>query len=145
MRSQASTRQWSVVLAAAAILLITMGIRQSLGLFVQPLARDAGVGIAAISFALAVGQLVWGAVQPLFGMLADQKGAGRVIVAGGVLLAAGMALSPFLPSAQGLLLTLGLLSAAGAGAGSFSILIGTTARQLPAERRSMASGLINAG
>jgi predicted MFS family arabinose efflux permease len=145
MRTQAPARYWGVVVAAAAILLVTMGIRQSLGLFVQPLARDTGIGIAAISFALAVGQFVWGAVQPLFGMLADQKGAGRVIVAGGLLLAAGMALSPLLPSGQGLLLTLGLLSAAGAGAGSFSILIGTTARQLPAERRSMASGLINAG
>jgi len=145
MRNQAHARQWSVVLAAAAILLITMGIRQSLGLFVQPLARDAGIGIAAISFALAVGQFVWGAVQPFFGMLADQRGAGRVIVAGGVLLAIGMALSPLLASAHGLLLTLGFLSAAGAGAGSFSILIGSTARRLPAERRSMASGLINAG
>jgi predicted MFS family arabinose efflux permease len=143
--NEAGGRQWSVVLAAAAILLITMGIRQSLGLFVQPLARDTGIGIAAISFALAVGQFVWGAVQPFFGMLADQKGSGRVIVAGGVLLAAGMALSPWFASGQGLLLTFGILSAAGAGAGSFSILIGTTARQLPAERRSMASGLINAG
>jgi hypothetical protein len=70
MRTQAHARQWSVVLAAAAILLVTMGIRQSLGLFVQPLARSTGIGIAAISFALAVGQFVWGAVQPIFGVLA---------------------------------------------------------------------------
>ncbi len=127
------------------MLLVTMGIRQSLGLFVQPLARDTGLGIQTISFALAVGQFVWGAVQPAFGALADSKGSGRVLVVGGVLLAVGMALTPFFVSGIGLLLTLGVVAAAGAGAGSFSILIGSMARRLPAERRSMAAGVINAG
>jgi predicted MFS family arabinose efflux permease len=134
-----------LVAAATVILLVTMGIRQSLGLFVQPLARDTGLGIQTISFALAIGQFVWGAVQPAFGALADSKGSGRVLVLGGVLLAVGMALTPFFVSGFGLLLTLGVVAAAGAGAGSFSILIGSMARRLPAERRSMAAGVINAG
>ena len=138
-------RHWPLVAAATVMLLVTMGIRQSLGLFVQPLARDTGLGIQTISFALAVGQFVWGAVQPAFGALADSKGSGRVLVAGGVLLAVGMALTPFFVSGIGLLLTLGVVAAAGAGAGSFSILIGSMARRLPAERRSMAAGVINAG
>lgn len=138
-------RYWPLVLAATAMMMITMGARQSLGLFMQPIARDTGISIAAISFALAVGQFVWGAVQPVFGAIADQRGSGRVLVAGGVLLFTGMALAPLFASNWGLLLTLGLVSAAGAGAGSFSILIGATARELPAERRSMASGVINAG
>ncbi|MCD9028233.1 MFS transporter [Luteimonas sp. BDR2-5] len=139
------SRYWPLVLAATAMMMITMGIRQSLGLFVQPIALDTGIGIAAISFALAVGQFVWGAVQPVFGAIADQRGSGRVLVAGGLLLFAGMALAPLFASGWGLLLTLGLVSAAGAGAGSFSILIGSTARAIPAEKRSMASGVINAG
>jgi len=138
-------RTWPLILAATAMLMVTMGIRQSLGLFVRPIDLDTGLGIAAISFALAVAQLVWGAVQPVFGALADQYGPGRMLVVGGLLLFAGMALAPLLPSSWGLLLTLGLLSAAGAGAGSFSILIGATAGRLPAHRRSMAAGTINAG
>jgi MFS family permease len=138
-------RTWPLILAATAMLMVTMGIRQSLGLFVRPIDIDTGLGIAAISFALAVAQLVWGAVQPVFGALADHYGPGRMLVIGGLLLFAGLALAPLLPSSWGLLLTLGLLSAAGAGAGSFSILIGATAGQLPAHRRSMAAGTINAG
>ena len=140
-----ATRYWPLVLAATAMLMITMGVRQSMGLFVAPIGRSTGLGIAQISFALAIGQFVWGAVQPVFGAIADQRGPGRVLVAGGILLAAGMVLAPALPSEWGLLLTLGVLSAAGAGAGSFSILIGATAQYMPAQKRSMAAGVINAG
>lgn len=138
-------RYWPLVLAATATLLITMGIRQSLGLYVQPIAQDTGLGIVTISFALAIGQLVWGAVQPAFGAWADQRGPGRVLVLGALLLAGGMLLAPLLALGWGLVLTLGLLSAAGAGAGSFSVLIGATAAATPAHRRSMAAGVINAG
>jgi predicted MFS family arabinose efflux permease len=141
----APASHWPLIAAATVTLLVTMGIRQSLGLFVQPLARDTGLDLQTISFALAVGQFVWGAVQPAFGALADSKGSGRVLVSGGLLLAAGMALAPLFASGFGLLLTLGVVAAAGAGAGSFSILIGSMARRLPAERRSMAAGVINAG
>ncbi|NUS39715.1 MAG: MFS transporter [Lysobacter sp.] len=127
------------------MLMITMGVRQSMGLFVAPIGQSTGLTVAQISFALAIGQFVWGAVQPVFGAIADQRGPGRVLVFGGLLLAAGMALAPALASEWGLLLTLGVLSAAGAGAGSFSILIGATAQHMPAEKRSMAAGVINAG
>ena len=65
------------MLAAAGILLITTGTRQTLGLFVMPLNQDTGMSIVSISFALAVGQFVWGAVQPLFGAVADQYGSRR--------------------------------------------------------------------
>src|SRR5690349_20424218 len=133
------------MLSAAAILMITMGARQSMGLFVAPINDATGVGIVGISFALAIGQFVWGAVQPVFGAIADKYGPSRVLVLGTFTLAAGLALTPFVHSQLGLMATLGILMAAGAGAGSFSILIGATASQLPAERRSFASGFINAG
>lgn len=136
---------WMLTLAAAAILMITMGARQTTGLFVSPINTATGLGIVSISFALAVGQFVWGAVQPVFGAIADKYGAVRVVIAGTVMLAAGTALTPFVDSQWSLLLTMGILCAAGAGAGSFSILIGATARQLPAERRAFAAGFINAG
>jgi predicted MFS family arabinose efflux permease len=136
---------WTLVLVAAAILMITMGNRQSLGLFMSPLNTHTGLGIASISFAMAVAHLVWGAVQPVFGAVADRWGPGRVIVLGAFMLAAGSALTTQVTIEWGLIFAIGLLSAAGAGAGSFSILIGATAQRIAPERRSFAGGVINAG
>lgn len=136
---------WTLVIAAAAILAVTMGIRQSLGLFVSPLNTSTGLGIVAISFAMAIAQFSWGLAQPLFGMLADRVSTFKVIVIGTCLLAMGLASTPFVSSQAGLIFSIGLLTAVGAGAGSFSILIGAVAAKLPAERRSFAAGFINAG
>jgi predicted MFS family arabinose efflux permease len=141
----AKTANWPITLSAAAVLMITMGARQSSGLFIRPLDAATGLGVVSISFALAVGQLLWGAVQPLFGAVADRWGSYRVLVLGAVLLAAGLALTTAASSEWSLLATMGVLSAAGAGAGSFSILIGATARSIPPEHRSLAGGFINAG
>lgn len=146
MSADAARRHaWPLVLAASAILLITMGARQSLGLFVAPLNGATGMGIVAISFALAIGQFVWGAAQPIFGALADRYGPGQVLVAGALMLAGGSALTTLASSEWALTVTLGVLFAAGAGAGSFSILIGAAAQRLPPERSAFASGFINAG
>lgn len=136
---------WLLILAASAILMITMGARLTTGLFLSPINTSTGLGIASISFAMAIGQFMWGATQPIFGAVADKYGPVRVIILGGVMLAVGTALTPFMDSQFGLIMTMGILSAAGAGAGSFSILIGATAQRLPAERRAFASGFINAG
>jgi len=144
-REPVSISPWPLMLIAAAILMITMGARQSMGLFVSPLNTATGLGIVAISFVLAVGQFTWGAAQPIFGALADRYGPERVLMLGGLLLAVGTALTPFVSSQWALLITLGVMTAAGAGAGSFSILIGATARQLPPEKRAFAGGFINAG
>lgn len=134
-----------MVLAAAAILLITMGARQSLGLFVRPLNAATGLGIVAISLAMAIGQFVWGLAQPVFGVISDRFGAGPVFVAGALMLASGAAMTTVVSSESGLILGLGVLFAAGAGAGSFSTLIGVTARALKPEKRAFASGVVNAG
>ncbi|TAL17823.1 MAG: MFS transporter [Aquabacterium sp.] len=136
---------WPLVLAASAIFVLTMGARQSMGLFISPLNTATGLGLVSISFAFAIAQLSWGAFQPVFGAMADRWGPARVVVLGGVLLAAGTALTPFVHSQGMLIVTAGLMAPAGAAAGSFSILIGATAQRLPAERRAFASGFINAG
>lgn len=122
-----------------------MGARQTLGLFVAPLNRATGLGIVAISFAMAIGQFVWGLAQPIFGAAADRFGSRRVLLAGALTLAAGAALTTVVSNELGLILSIGVLFAAGAAAGSFSILIGATARRLAPEKRAFASGVINAG
>lgn len=136
---------WTLMLAASAVMMITMGARLTTGMFLSPINTATGLGVATISFVMAVAQLVWGAAQPVFGAVADRYGPARVIALGGVMLALGTAATPFVDSELGLLFTLGLLAAAGAGAGSFSILIGATAQQMPVQRRAFASGFINAG
>jgi len=130
---------------AAGVLCITMGVRQSMGLYVGPLNTATGLGIAKISLALAIGQFAWGLVQPLAGALADKKGP-RVVLMGAILmLSLGCAVTPFVDSEWALILSLGLLSAMGSGAASFSVLIGATAQKIPASDRGSASGFINAG
>lgn len=136
---------WLLMVCAAALMMITMGARQSLGLFMNPLHMDTGLSIVSISFALAIGQFVWGFVQPIFGAIADKWGAYYVLIAGSLFLAGGLAFTPFVGTEWELILTIGILSAAGAGAGSFSVLIGATSGQLPLSKRSFAGGFINAG
>ncbi len=135
----------TVTLAAAGILMVTMGTRQSLGLFVSPINSATEIGIVGISLALAIGQFSWGLAQPIAGWLSDRYGPSRVLIAGILLLAMGCALAPYLLSGMGLIVTLGILAAMGSGFGSFSVLIGATAQRITAEARGPASGVINAG
>jgi len=145
MTLQQNKTIWILILTSSLILAITMGVRQSLGLFVSPINNSTNLSIVSISLALAIGQFFWGAVQPIFGAIADKKGSFGVLVFGALLMFFGLALTVFINSEFWLIITLGLLVSAGAGAGSFSILIGATAKNIPNEKRSFASGFINAG
>ena len=130
---------------ASSILMITMGSRQATGLYVGPLNTDTGLGIVTISLAMAIGQFIWGAAQPIAGAFADKYGPRPVLLCGVLTLVIGSALTPFVTSSWGLILTLGILTAIGAGACSFSVLLGAAAQRMPTESRGVASGIINAG
>ena len=136
---------WMTTLMASSILMITMGTRQSMGLYVGPLNTDTGLGIVSISLAMAIGQFVWGAIQPIAGAFADKFGPRPVLLSGLLILVLGSALTPFVSSQLGLIVTLGLLTAIGSGACSFSVLLGAVAQRMPATSRGTASGIINAG
>ena len=88
---------------------------------------------------------MWGFAQPFFGALAARHGTRAVLVGGALLVALGTALTPFARTSATLTLSLGILAAVGAAAGSFAILIGGIARYLPEQRRAFAAGFINAG
>jgi MFS family permease len=134
-----------VLLAAAGTFALTMGARQSMGLFLGNLNTATGLGLASISLAFAFGQLWWGLTQPFAGIVADRIGAGRVLVAGVLLVALGTALIPFMTSTAGLILAIGVLAAGGAGMAGPSVLMAATTRLVPAEKRGMATGIVNAG
>ncbi len=132
-------------LTAAGIMMLSMGTRQSLGLFITPINASTGISIASISLALAIGQFTWGAIQPIAGAAADHFGSRVVLISGILLMALGSAITPFMTSGFGLMVSLGLLSAIGSGVGSFSVLMGAAAQRLPVESRGFSSGVINAG
>src|SRR5450755_1989658 len=83
--SQRRLAVWLVLLAAAGTFALTMGVRQTMGLFLSSLNTATGVGVANISLAFAFGQLWWGLTQPFAGAMADKVGAGRVLFVGVVL------------------------------------------------------------
>jgi len=134
-----------VLLAAAGTFALTMGARQSMGLFVSTLNTATGLGIASISLAFAFGQLWWGLTQPLAGMVADRIGAGRVLVLGVLLVGAGTALVPYMHTTLGLTLAIGVLAAGGAGMAGPSVLMAATTRLVPVDKRGIATGIVNAG
>ncbi len=136
---------WIVLLASAGTFALTMGTRQTMGLFLSPLNTATGLGIGSISLAFAFGQLWWGLTQPFAGAMADKMGAGRVLFAGVLLVALGTFLTPFMTTTAGLILAVGVLAAGGAGIAGPAVLMAATMRLLPVERHGMATGIINAG
>lgn len=136
---------WPVIAAAAFILLLTIGMRMSLGLFLRPVVNTTDLSVAQFSLVIAVFQLMWGVAQPATGALADHYGAWKVLGGGALILAAACFLIPQLPTFWGLMFAVGLLLAFGTGAGGFSIIMGQVAAKLPPAVRGLASGAVNAG
>ena len=136
---------WLVLLAAAGAFALTMGVRQTMGLFLSPLNTATGLGIGSISLAFAFGQLWWGLTQPFAGAVADRIGAGRTVFAGVLLVALGTFITPLMSSTAGLILAIGVLAAGGAGMAGPSVLMAATMRLVPAQRRGLATGVVNAG
>ncbi|WP_137895864.1 MFS transporter [Ramlibacter sp. 2FC] len=136
---------WLVLLAAAGTFALTMGTRQTMGLFLSPLNTATGLGVGSISLAFAFGQLWWGLTQPFAGIVADRIGAGRVLFIGALLVALGTVITPLMSSTAGLIFAIGVLAAGGAGMAGPSVLMAATTRLMPADKRGMATGIVNAG
>jgi MFS family permease len=122
-----------------------MGLRQSMGLFVSPINTSTTLGINQISLAFAVGQLWWGLTQPFAGAMSERHGAGPVLLTGVLMVALGTALTPFMHTLWGLILSIGILGAGGAGIAGPAVLMATANRMIAPGKRGMANGVINAG
>jgi MFS family permease len=133
------------LVAGALILSLSMGVRQSLGLYLTPMSAEFGWGRATFAFAMALSNLLWGALQPVFGAVSDRYGAGKVIAGGALLYAIGLALMP--ESNTGLLLdfSAGLVLGVALCGTTFGVLLGVIGRAWPAEKRSFALGVASAG
>lgn len=136
---------WIVLLAAAGTFGLTMGTRQTMGLFLSSLNTSTGLGLTSISLAFAFGQIFWGLTQPFAGAIADKAGVGRILLAGIIMVAIGTFITPYMTSTAGLIFAIGIMAAGGAGIAGPAVLMAACARLLPPAKHGMAMGIVNAG
>jgi predicted MFS family arabinose efflux permease len=135
---------WAIVAAAATVMTIAMGLRSGFGLFVKPISGDLGIGRELFTFAVGLQNLLWGALAPVFGAVADRHGAARVGLLGTALYAGGLFVLSMTSGPAEIVLGNVLIGAALAAAGQ-GTLIGAVGRMVPAERRSVVLGILMAG
>jgi MFS family permease len=134
-----------VVLVCGGLLMtLAMGVRHGFGLFLQPMTLAHGWGRETFAFALAMQNLLWGAAQPVSGLLADRYGAGKVLLAGSALYVLGLVGMALSTSGIGFTLSAGVLIGIGLSGTTFSIVYGVLGRITPPEKRSMALGIAGA-
>ena len=130
-----------VLICGAAIVTLSMGIRHGFGLWLTPVTMDRGWTREAFSLALAVQNIAWGAAGPFAGMLADRFGALRVLIAGALLYAAGLALMAVSTSTAGFLGSAGVLIGLAQSGTTYAVIYGVISRNVSAEKRSWAMGV----
>ena len=136
------TSRWYLILMASAFLVVvTLGIRQSFGLFLLPVTEAMGTGREAFSLAMAMQNLVWGLASPIAGAMADKFGAARIAAIGAICYAAGLLMMVMIISPGGLLFGQ-IMIGIGLGSAGISIALGAVARATSPEKRSLALGLV---
>ncbi len=135
---------WQVLICGALIVSLAMGIRHGFGLWMQPMTQTMGWGREDFAMAVAVQNISWGLVGVFSGMLADRFGAFRVIIVGALLYALGLFGMAHAASPHWLILTAGVLVGAAQAGTTFAVVFGVIGRNIPAERRSWAMGVVSA-
>jgi predicted MFS family arabinose efflux permease len=131
-----------IVLLSALTVIASMGIRQSFGLFLQPISQDLGLGREVFSLALALQNLLFGV--PLLGIVADRYGPRWVILGGALIYAGGCLLVPMSSGPLDLYLTLGMAIGLGLSSTTYVVLLGAVAQVVQPEKRSTAFGIVTA-
>lgn len=137
--------QTIAVLAGASVMLtMSMGMRQSFGLFVTPVTQDLGVTVADFTLAIAVQNFTWGLTQPFIGALADRYGCRVMTVLGSLLFAAGLFVTMMSTGPIGLLVGLGVMIGLALSCTALSLALAASARAVSAARRSVVLGTVSA-
>lgn len=135
---------WALTLAICLIYSLNGGIRGNFGVLLAPLANNSHLSYSEVSSILAFSQLVFGLLQPVFGLLAIRFSERSVMAAGCLCLAAGFLSTPFATSYASLFLAMGLLLPTGTAALSFGLLLGIVTPQVSPRQGSIISGWLNA-
>ena len=133
-----------VLLGASLMLTMSIGMRQSFGLFVTPITLDVGVSVADFTFALAVQNIVWGITQPLAGAIADRFGSRAVTVPGSLLYAAGLVVTMMATGPIALLVGMGLMIGLSMSCVSLGLALAASARVVSSAKRSITLGTVSA-
>ncbi|HBM4505179.1 TPA: MFS transporter [Listeria monocytogenes] len=134
----------SVGIVACLCYAVSAGIRSNYGIMLTSISENSELSYSSVSFTIAIGQLVFGIMQPLFGIVALRKSNRYVLLLGSILMRIGMFSIPYSHVAWTLMLTLGILLPAGTGAISFGIIIGAITPILGDKKSATVSGLVNA-
>ena len=143
-RISATPLLWLIVLAAGLLLIVNMGIRQSFGLFLNPISLDLGLGRESFALSMALQNLMWGLTAPAAGGLADKYGAGRVLTFGALCYVGGLLIMAN-AAGEASLLSAGVLIGLGVSGTGFTTVLGVVGRAAPDESRAKALGLASMG
>ncbi|SPL70578.1 MFS transporter [Acinetobacter stercoris] len=133
-----------MLIGSAFILALSLGVRHGFGLYLVPMSHEFGWSHQVFSLAIAMQNLLWGAVQPFTGALADKYGSKKVVAVGGILYTLGLLLMAISSTSWLLDLSLGLIIGLALSATSFSVLLSAVGRAAPPSKRSMAMGIASA-
>jgi MFS family permease len=134
----------NVLLFAALIVTVAMGIRHSFGLFLTPMSMEHQWSREVFSFALALQNLMWGATQPFAGWLADRFGARRVLWGASALYALGLLGMAHAATGTGLAASAGLMIGAAQSGCTYSVVFAAMGRLVPDAKRGWAMGVVAA-
>jgi MFS family permease len=123
---------------------LSMGIRHGFGLFNLPITLANGWGRETFALTIALQNLIWGAVQPITGALADRYGAFKIMLAGGILYALGLAGMAISTDALNFTIAGGLLIGLAQTATTYSVVYGILGRNVSADKRVWAMGVVAA-
>ena len=143
-RRFADAQTVAVLVGASVMLTMSMGMRQSFGLFVAPVTKDIGIGVADFTLAIAVQNFTWGLTQPFIGALADKFGCRMMTVAGSLLFAAGLGVTMTAHGAIGLLIGLGFMIGLALSCTALSLALSASARVVSPTKRSLVLGTVSA-
>ena len=133
-----------ILLGAALMLSLAMGLRQSLGLFVQPAIKDLSMLVADFTLAMAIQNIAWGVLQPVAGAIAVRVGFRPVVMAGAVLYALGMVTLATAHGMVGVTLGAGLFIGAALACCGSGMAMAVASRPVPPVVRSTVLGMVSA-
>ena len=134
-----------LMLVGGTIVAVSMGIRQSFGVFLQPVVTDLEITRTAFGLTIAIQNLIWGLAQPFAGMLTDKYGSYRMLVLSSLLYIAGLVLTAHTSTEAGLHLSLGMMVGLAMSGTTFTVVLSAIGRLVPPEKRSLAFGIVSAG
>jgi len=139
-----SAQTISVLAGSSVMLTMSMGMRQSWGLFSVPITQDLGISIADFMLAIAIQNLVWGMTQPLIGAYADKFGCRLVAILGTLLYAAGIGVTMAATGTLMLIIGLGVMVGIAMSCTALMLALAASARAVSATKRTLILGIISA-